>query len=1038
MNESVRNEIEIFISKWLLQNENSYLHNLLQYYSYTKLVQEVLTPILENSSCFDIDLDAMCSAIFECIHTNIKSSYTHIMDTAHELKNLIYQIEPNPQKSVLRFAEELTSLIEKLDDFSISTINTMRESEPLPVTLLPVTLSLLGVTSTKTIKPQSEEIKALVNTIKTQSSYLNKSIPAYIDKETYKNYCTALQPLLDKWNVHRKKHSLYTYTNISEIAEHTLEYDADVKNWYSKYFKYIIIDEFQDNNIKQRNLLYRLSATSDGIEGDIERKKYFFVGDPKQSIYSFRGANIEAFLSLKDNNKTLSMNTNYRSNPSLIDLFNDWFKKLFENESINDANLSYETQKSPSQASETNEEIFKDILSDEEYKHIDTMPKYPCLFDTIHKGENEDVDKEDIEAYNIVERIKTMKNNGIPLQDIAVLSRTKNIFPYIVRYLLEEDIPYHTENLTSSLKQDVGMDFYAWMSFVFHPQDKSSYAAILHSPLAHISKNTIYALLHIHRTVNENNAFQIPKELDAILETAISKEDEQALVSLRTKFEEARNILIEQVDVLTLLYHFWIECGYRYIILRNPKAHIFLEQFDILKTLITTHQKAGISACISALRAILEDNNKEDNLQTISHTDKVAVQLMSIHKSKGLEFPYVILAGMNHGFNNSKHTRNNGVVDNILYIDFPYSTQMPYLLKGEEEIQKTIYAEILERKNEKSERLRVLYVATTRAKKALILSGFIPYNSTNTYLKQMEKNEIVSFPTTDESTTEITDTYILIQKTVELLEQSKAYNNNKPDTHTQATIDYALHTLPVRDYIASYESKKLEISPSSSSHNDDKKTRSPQETLPNIPVDTILNTHKMHTVFGTYCHFLLRYYCKNEKIEANPIALESQLLPLSAKEKDIFMRDAEQLCKGFLLHPIWHKIWHPICQKNDPQDDQENAPPHNTTRNTTSEIFTEYPFLLWNEKHEVWVRGVIDLLIITDNQYIIIDYKVDKYKTPEQYKYQLASYRLAVQKIFRLAHQNNIESYLFYLREGALYEHKDYIEEDTIVSMIND
>lgn len=1038
VNDNVNDEIEIFVSKWLLKNKDSYLHNLLQHHTFSAIVSKVLSPILENSSCFHIALNEMYDRMFEKIYNDILQSCKHSLEHANELKNIIYKAEPHPQKSVLKFVLTLEHIIEDITNL-IKTIYA--DTDPINIhNPIEDTLSLSGVTTTKSIKPYAGMVRDMKILIEAEIKNSNDGLYTYSDKDTYKKYYTAFQPLLDDWNAHRKIYSLYTYANISEIAQHTLEHDKEVQSWYSKYFQYIIIDEFQDNNIDQRDLLYRLShidkkdinANTMLHQKKIEQGKYFFVGDPKQSIYGFRGANIQAFLSLKDDNLTLSMNTNYRSNNALIHLFNDWFEKMFADEKINSDGIAYESQKSPNQEEnptiETSD-IFKNILSADEYDKAHLMPQYPCLFDFIYKGEIKNCDKQDIEAYNIASRIKTMKNNGIALDDIAVLSRTKSIFTYIARYLLEENIPYHMENTASSLSQDVGMDFYAWLSFIFQPENKSSYAAVLHSPLAHISMNSRYALLHIHRPVNEDNAFRVPKKLDANIQAYINEEDQISLTSLRNKFEEARKILLEQADVLALLYHFWIECGYRYIILRKPKAHIFLEQFDVLKMLCLNKQKDGIGACITALKMILEGKGDGKNLQTTSPTkQKGVVQLMTIHKAKGLEFPYVILASMHDGFVNKQNEVKNGMVDDILYIDFPHSKKTPYLLKvedGEEEKRETIHHKKLKIKKDTDERLRVLYVGSTRAKTALILSGFTftaEENKSDTYFRQMVNLGIMTFPNENKNTIQTSKTHISIQKTVDYIEQSKEHKIHEAHNPIQHTIDYAL-TLPVRDYIANYESKVFEISPSRASHNTTQtKSTTKQETLPTLPVDAILNkhhTHDMHAVFGTYCHFLLRYYCKKQKAEVPPIQLESRLLPLSEEDMHIFKRDAERLCKEFISHKIWK------------------------TQNAECKIYVEYHFLLWNAKNEVWMRGIIDLLIIKNNQYIIIDYKVDKHKTPEQYTYQLASYRLAVQKIFGLEHQNTInpnaiKSYLFYLREGLLYEHRETTSEDTLIRMLKE
>ncbi len=128
----------------------------------------------------------------------------------------------------------------------------------------------------------------------------------------------------------RKRTSgILTFQDVSKMAVSILKEDINLRNFYKKEFRYIMIDEFQDNNLMQKELLYLLAEKSDlactEIPGasELEPDKLFFVGDEKQSIYRFRGADVSVFKGLSTELISsgwlaLALVPNYRSPPALI------------------------------------------------------------------------------------------------------------------------------------------------------------------------------------------------------------------------------------------------------------------------------------------------------------------------------------------------------------------------------------------------------------------------------------------------------------------------------------------------------------------------------------------------------------------------------------------------------------------------------------------------------------------------------------------------------------------------------------------------
>ena len=132
-----------------------------------------------------------------------------------------------------------------------------------------------------------------------------------------------------------------SFGDVAAMAHSILLSNLEVRAYFKNKFRYILIDEFQDTNQLQKELIYLLSEKKElssltvPTAKELEKDKLFFVGDEKQSIYRFRGADVSVFKKLNDeivtaNGKQLSLVTNYRSEPLLVDFFNTLFEPIME------------------------------------------------------------------------------------------------------------------------------------------------------------------------------------------------------------------------------------------------------------------------------------------------------------------------------------------------------------------------------------------------------------------------------------------------------------------------------------------------------------------------------------------------------------------------------------------------------------------------------------------------------------------------------------------------------------------------------------
>lgn len=1016
--DSLKHYIKIFVEIWLLEHPKSEIKDLLKIFRFDELVSGVLTPLLGACSCIENHLEQDHNVIVESLEKQIHLSFQEIKGLSSALINTI-----NESKNDMKITPSLDAFF----DVAENLYNILVDFKPFNI------LEFEDFSLRFSIKDNKEldhTLKDIARAIRNTKDAHNNFIFTYQNKDYYKKYYIAFQAIVDDWvQYQRNTLGIFSHTNIAEIARYTLATYPDIKRWYATQYQYIIIDEFQDNNMDQKELLYNIADTD-------AHNHYFFVGDPKQSIYKFRGADIRAFLSLTEDshNTILHMKNNYRSTPQLITLFNNWFGTLFADKRINDL-IPYEAQNIPDKNTDIQEVISK-ILNKEELANFpkEKIPNISCLVEMINTFSDEAElvnDKLTLEAYAISKRIATMIDNGIPLQDIAILSRSKSIFSYIAQHLKKQNIPYIMEDSVVALRQDIGIDFHAWLSLLVYPEDRSAYATLLRSPLLHISDELVIALLSYQVLNEEKEDIQVPfymppqraKDNPTLVNTIYQHpQDLQKILLLKEKYEHIRTELQNNISLLDIFQHFWIECGYRYILLRNKRYQVFLSQYETIKTMIINNQENGLVAFIDLLESIFAGESLE--VKALSTDEVSAVKIMSIHKSKGLEFPYVILANMGGALSS---TGGGGYgyfaqKEHVNYIDLKTQDSPHYLLTNSENKQESFesfYKSIIKEanKNTYDEQLRLLYVGMTRAEKGLILSGVYKQKkqvSTNSFFDWLINYDCI-YAVSPEQAPQIQGRFYSDHK------HAFQIFHNLTNLDEELTQDFSVPDKPnpinkiIEKELAiqpfELHNKQLEVTPSSNSETNKKVAQG--ETLPNLSVDVILNQHNMYTAFGTYCHYLLNYYCKQEIPEKTPVKLEAQLLPISDKDTKIFLDSAEKLCQKFLQSDIWQEAIH-----------QEQTL-----------IYTEHPFLMWNEKHGVFVRGIIDLLIITPTHIQIVDYKVDKTKNPERYKYQMSAYIHAVKKMLNNPKQD-IQCHLYYLRDGSTCLQPAIISEDEMIAFL--
>ena len=306
----------------------------------------------------------------------------------------------------------------------------------------------------------------------------------------------------DEFNVKKRATGLLSFNDIARLAVDTLKDHPDIRRVYKESLKMIMIDEFQDNNALQRDLVYLLAENSSRVEkglpapGDLEKNRMFFVGDEKQSIYRFRGADVAVFRSLGQTRNLwehIELNHNYRSRPALIAAFNHIFGKIFPIDSPDVPEY---------------EAVYNGIKSSENSAEGKEPLAYFCFLnaDDLAAGDSEGLKSQDLEAVFIAEKIRAMVRNKekIPERkdervewrpctwsDFAILERSYTHQNSLEKYFREFGIPYNTDRPSGLFNDAPILDLRAFLRLIVYPEDRVAYAALIRSPFMRLSDQSL-------------------------------------------------------------------------------------------------------------------------------------------------------------------------------------------------------------------------------------------------------------------------------------------------------------------------------------------------------------------------------------------------------------------------------------------------------------------------------------------------------------------------------------------------------------------
>lgn len=565
----------------------------------------------------------------------------------------------------------------------------------------------------------------------------------------------------DRFNKKKRERNLLDFNDLEHLClkilseedeEHNIKPSKVAEN-FRDYFDEVLVDEYQDSNNVQETIIGLVSRRN------IDDPNVFMVGDVKQSIYRFRQAKPELFIEKYNNylsgeglNRKIQLYKNFRSREEVINGVNYIFKEIMsetvgeleytDDEALN-LGASYE-KKTDDDSVILGGPIEVDIVD----KNHETAQKEDESL--LEENEEEELENVNLEGRVIARRIKELMSNksdktfkvldketgeyrNVKYKDIVILLRaTKNWADNLLDELGEEGIPAYADTGSGYFESIEIRTIMSLLKVIDNPMQDVPMIALLRSPIMAFSAEELSDI----RLLNKedyfyNNILKIVSCEEEIDSSSFS----EGLINKCNKFLERLNkwrskSLYMAID--EFIWYLYMDTAYYGYVGAMPNGVLRQANLKILfqraKQFEQTSFK-GLFNFINFVNKLTKSSGDMGSAKILGENEDV-VRIMSIHKSKGLEFPVVFLCGTGKQFNlmdlNKSILYHDELGIGADYINIEKRFSIGTIAK--EAIKKKMRLETL------SEEVRILYVALTRAKEKLIITG-----SVNNIQKAIEK-----------------------------------------------------------------------------------------------------------------------------------------------------------------------------------------------------------------------------------------------------------------------------------------------------------
>ena len=596
--------------------------------------------------------------------------------------------------------------------------------------------------------PQKEQAKKIRDDVKKKRNKVLDKILICDSKEANQDIYDMYDILLKLQNLilefekefskQKREKNVVDFNDIEHFALNILLNSEEVRKKYREKYEEIAIDEYQDSNLVQEYIL-----------GSIARgKNTFMVGDVKQSIYKFRQAMPELFLDKyetykkkelkkQDEDLKIQLFKNFRSKTNILQFTNIVFQDIMS-KSLGDI--------------EYNEEEYLNLGAN--YKEIDQNEKIEIHIidskadqeseeETEETKKTEDLEEEnlldvELEARFVANKIKKLidskfqvwdkkqeKYRDIEYRDIVILLRTTtNVASVYEQEILDLQMPVFSDSSQEYLESIEIQTIMSLLKIIDNPVQDIPLVAVMRS---NIGKFTDDELIQIRLADKQDNFYTCMQKAKLCVDEALKQKIQDFLERLEQWRKEQEYLALDE-----LIWKIYSDTSYYNYVGLMPNGNIRQANLKMLFERAKQYETAsfkGLYNFINFIEKIKLSSGDMGSAKIIGENDNV-IRIMSIHKSKGLEFPVVFLASTGKQFNlmdlNKNLLLHQKLGIGVKYID--YEKQVQYDTLSKCAIRNQSFVESL------SEEMRILYVALTRAKEKLFITGI-----KKDYEKQKEK-----------------------------------------------------------------------------------------------------------------------------------------------------------------------------------------------------------------------------------------------------------------------------------------------------------
>ncbi|MEJ2542546.1 MAG: UvrD-helicase domain-containing protein [Calditrichaceae bacterium] len=479
---------------------------------------------------------------------------------------------------------------------------------------------------------------------------------------------------------------------------------AELKNRYN----HILVDEFQDTNGLQWEIISQLATKN----GKLIKDKIFVVGDPKQSIYGFRNADIRIFKQVKEifaNQVIHEDETDYEGNvvfqdsfrflPRLNAFINHTFERILQEDVNNSFEVGYHPLKAKRELSGKGWIELALLQSDEDRVRVEA----DYLANVIK---------------NLIEQEATIfhwegdeKEEPVQYGDIAILLRSRTHLLEIEQALRSRNIPFKTAGGIGYWQQQEIYDFNYLLRFISNPKDDFALVAVLRSKMFLIPDSALFFL------AREEGRTWWDRLQGELKQDGYSEDDKQILKNTRDLIKKWLN-LRERITLADLLDRIVSDLHYRTILAAQLNGDQLVANLDKLIRIAQNFDAAGLGglqAFQDNINTIINNEMREGEAQ-ITIEDRDSVKIMTIHAAKGLQFPIVMVPYLNEKYEGRFNTvfldNEHGLVTKLNSGMIKQPTDDHVLLN---------LIKYRQRQKELAEAKRLFYVAASRASNYLYL-----------------------------------------------------------------------------------------------------------------------------------------------------------------------------------------------------------------------------------------------------------------------------------------------------------------------------